>query len=263
MDLQLTDKLAFVTGSTAGIGLAIAQTLAAEGASVIVNGRSQSSVDDAISEMRSHAAGQLMGLAADLSTAEGVALATEKYPQVDILVNNLGIYEAKPFADITDEDWQKIFTTNVMSGVRLSRAYLPKMLDKNWGRIIFISSESGVQIPTEMIHYGMTKAAQIAVSRGLAELTTNTEVTVNSILPGPTKSKGVADFIEKMAQQKNTTLEEVEKEFFAQNRPTSILQRFAETTEVANLVAYVASPLASATNGAALRVEGGILKSAS
>ncbi|MBE9042043.1 SDR family NAD(P)-dependent oxidoreductase [Oscillatoriales cyanobacterium LEGE 11467] len=262
MDLQLTDKLALVTGSTGGIGFAIAQTLVAEGASVIVNGRSQSSVDDAVAKMRSTATGEVMGLAADLSSTEGVDLATEKYPQIDILVNNLGIYEAKPFLEITDEDWQKIFTVNVMSGVRLSRTYLPKMLAKNWGRIIFISSESGVQIPTEMIHYGMTKSAQIAVSRGLAELTTNTEVTVNSILPGPTKSKGVKDFIEKMAKQKNTTVEEVEKEFFAQNRPTSILQRFAETTEVANLVAYVASPLASATNGAALRVEGGILKSA-
>ncbi|MGL5806682.1 MAG: SDR family NAD(P)-dependent oxidoreductase [Xenococcaceae cyanobacterium] len=262
MDLQLKDKLALVTGSTAGIGLAIAKTLATEGASVIINGRSQESVDKAIDSLQTETKGKLIGLPIDLSSAEGVDRTIEQYPQVDILVNNLGIFEAKPFLEITDEDWQKIFTVNVMSGVRLSRAYLPKMIDKNWGRIIFISSESALQIPQEMIHYGMTKTAQVAIARGLAESTAHTAVTVNSILAGPTKSKGVEDFLKQMAEQKKIGIEEVEKQFFAQDRPTSIIQRFAEPQEVANMVAYIASPLASATNGAALRVEGGVLKSA-
>jgi NAD(P)-dependent dehydrogenase (short-subunit alcohol dehydrogenase family) len=262
MDLQLQDKLALVTGSTAGIGLAIAKTLAVEGVSVIVNGRSQESVDKAIASLQADTTGKIMGLPIDLSSVEGVEQAIEQYPQVDILVNNLGIYEAKPFQDITDEDWQKLFTVNVMSGVRLSRAYLPKMLAKNWGRIIFISSESALNIPQEMIHYGMTKAAQVAIARGLAESTASTAVTVNSILAGPTRSKGVEDFLKQMAAQKNVSVEEVEKEFFAEDRPTSIIQRFAEPQEVANMVAYIASPLASATNGAALRVEGGVLRSA-
>ncbi len=261
MDLQLKNKLALVTGSTEGIGLAIAQTLAREGASVIVNGRSQESVDKAVESIKSDS-DKVMGLAADLSSNAGITQAIEQYPQVDILVNNLGIYEVKPFAEIADEDWQRFFDTNVMSGVRLSRAYLPKMLEQNWGRIIFISSESGVQIPQEMIHYGMTKAAQIAIARGLAESTANTAVTINSVLPGPTRSQGVEDFIQQMATDKNITVQEVEQEFFAEDRPTSIIQRFAEPQEVANLVIYVASPLASATNGAALRVEGGVIKSA-
>ena len=261
MDLQITDKLALITGSTAGIGMAIAKNLASEGASVIVNGRSQESVDKAIKSL-SDTKGKVIGLAADLSSAEGVQQATEQYPQVDILVNNLGIFEVKPFAEITDDDWQKFFNVNVMSGVRLSRAYLPKMLDKNWGRIIFVSSESAMQIPPEMIHYGMTKAAQIAIARGLAESTANTAVTVNSVLPGPTRTKGVEDYLQQMAQDKGVSVEEAEKEFFAEDRPTSIIQRFIEPEEIANLVAYVASPLASATNGAALQVEGGVLKSA-
>ena len=261
MDLQLTDKLALVTGSTAGIGKAIAKNLASEGASVVVNGRSQESVDETVKSL-SETKGKVMGLAADLSSAEGVQKAIAQYPQVDILVNNLGIFEVKSFAEISDEDWQRFFDINVMSGVRLSRAYLPKMLDRNWGRIIFISSESGIQIPQEMIHYGMTKAAQIAIARGLAESTANTAVTVNSVLPGPTRTKGVEDYIQQMAKEKNASTEEIEKEFFAEDRPTSIIQRFIEPEEIANLVAYVASPLASATNGAALQVEGGVLKSA-
>ena len=260
MDLQLTNKLALVTGSTAGIGMAIAKNLALEGASVIVNGRSQKSVDKAIKSLSDTKA--VMGLAADLSSAEGVKQATEQYPQVDILVNNLGIFEVKPFAEISDEDWQKFFNVNVMSGVRLSRAYLPKMFDKNWGRIIFVSSESAMQIPQEMIHYGMTKAAQIAIARGLAESTANTAVTVNSVLPGPTRTEGVKDYLEQMAKDKGVGLEEAEKEFFAKDRPTSIIQRFIEPKEIANMVTYLASPLASATNGAALQVEGGVLKSA-
>jgi NAD(P)-dependent dehydrogenase (short-subunit alcohol dehydrogenase family) len=262
MDLQLTNKIALVTGSTAGIGLAIAKTLATEGATVIINGRSQESVDKAIAKAQSNTLSKVIGLAADLSSSEGVERAIEQHPQIDILVNNLGIYEAKPFQEISDDDWQKIFTVNVMSGVRLSRAYLPKMLAKNWGRIIFISSESALQIPPEMIHYGMTKAAQVAIARGLAESTASTGVTVNSILAGPTKSKGVEDYLEQMAKQKNVSVEEVEKEFFANERPSSIIQRFADPQEVANMVAYIASPLASATNGAALRVEGGVLRSA-
>lgn len=261
MDLQLKDKLALVTGSTAGIGMAIAKELASEGASVIVNGRSQESVDEAIASL-ADTEGKAIGLAADLSSAEGVQQAIKQYPQVDILVNNLGIFEVKPFNDITDEDWQKFFNVNVMSGVRLSRAYLPKMLERNWGRIIFVSSESGIQIPQEMIHYGMTKAAQIAIARGLAEMTANTAVTVNSVLPGPTRTKGVEDYIEQMAQEKDVSTAEIEKQFFAEDRPTSIIQRFIEPKEVANMVAYVASPLASATNGAALQVEGGVLLSA-
>jgi NAD(P)-dependent dehydrogenase (short-subunit alcohol dehydrogenase family) len=262
MDLQLTDKLALVTGSTAGIGLAIAKILSTEGATVIINGRSQESVKGAIAQVQSNTSSKIMGLAADLSSIEGIEQAIEQYPQIDILVNNLGIYEAKPFQEITDDDWQKMFAVNVMSGVRLSRAYLPKMLERNWGRIIFIASESALQIPPEMIHYGMTKAAQVAIARGLAESTTGTAVTVNSILAGPTRSKGVEDYLEQMAEQKNVSVDRVEPEFFAQNRPTSIIRRFAETQEVANMVAYIASPLASATNGAALRVEGGVLRSA-
>ena len=261
MDLQLKDKLALVTGSTGGIGLAIAKQLATEGASVIVNGRSQSSVDEAVASIESPS-DKIMGLAADLSSTEGIAKVIEQYPQVDILVNNLGIYEVKSFAEISDEDWQRFFDTNVMSEVRLARVYLPKMLEQNWGRIIFISSESGIQIPQEMIHYGMTKAAQIAIARGLAESTASTAVTVNSVLPGPTRSQGVEEYIQQMAQEKNVSVEEIEQEFFAEDRPTSIIQRFIEPEEVANMVAYVASPLASATNGAALRVEGGVLKSA-
>ncbi len=258
MDSQLRDKLALVTGSTGGIGLAIAKTLVKEGASVIVTGRSQESVDKAIAEIASD---QVMGLVADLSSTEGVKPTTEQYPQVDILVNNLGMYESKPFSEITDEDWHNMFNINVMSGVRLSRVYFPKMLERNWGRIIFISSDSGVQIPPDMIHYGMTKAAQVSIARGLAELTVNTAVTVNSILAGPTRTKGVEDYIKKRAKQKQVSVEEVEKNFFEEVRPTSLIQRFAEPTEIANLVAYVASPLASAINGAALRIEGGLLKS--
>lgn len=261
MDLQLTDKLALVTGSTAGIGLAIAKNLAAEGASVIINGRSQESVDKAIASL-SNIKGKVMGLAADLSSNEGVKLVVEQYPHIDILVNNLGIFEVKPFTKISDDDWQRFFDTNVMSGVRMARTYLPKMLEQNWGRIIFVSSESGIQIPQEMIHYGMTKAAQIAIARGLAESTSNTAVTVNSVLPGPTKTKGVEDYVRQMAEDKDVSVAEIEKEFFTEDRPTSIIQRFIEPEEIANLVAYIASPLAAATNGASLRVDGGVLKSA-
>ena len=262
MDLQLSKKIALVTGSTAGIGNAIATALAAEGATVIVTGRSETAVDAAVTRMKTETKGEVLGFAGDLSVASVAEALVRKHPTVDILVNNLGIFEVRAFADITDADWQRFFDVNVLSGARLARSYLPGMLKRNWGRIIFISSESGLQIPAEMIHYGMTKAAQIAVSRGLAELTAGTGVTVNSVLPGPTRSRGVGDFVAEMAVAAGTTPAEVEKEFFQTARPTSLLKRFANPEEVASMVAYVASPLSSATNGAALRVDGGVVKTA-
>ena len=222
MDLQLTNKKALVTGSTAGIGFAIASLLAQEGASVVVNGRSQGRVEDAVKRiLREKKDAQVMGMAADLGTKEGVALLTGKVPAVDILVNNLGIFEAKPFPDITDEDWLRFFEVNVLSGARLSRHYLPQMIQKNWGRIVFMSSESGVNIPVEMIHYGVTKTAQIALARGLAETTAGTNVTVNSVLPGPTRSEGVEKFVQDMAKGQGSDEAAVEKEFFRSVRPSS------------------------------------------
>ena len=262
MDLQLNKKVALVTGSTAGIGNAIAAALAAEGATVIVTGRSESAVEAAVAKMKAETKAEVLGFAGDLSVASVAEALVRKHPTVDILVNNLGIFEVRAFADISDADWQRFFDVNVLSGARLSRSYLPGMLKRNWGRIIFISSESGLQIPAEMIHYGMTKAAQIAVARGLAELTVGTGVTVNSVLPGPTRSRGVGDFVVEMAVAAGTTPAEVEKEFFQTARPTSLLKRFATPEEVASMVAYVASPLSSATNGAALRVDGGVVKTA-
>jgi hypothetical protein len=262
MDLQLEGKRALVTGSTAGIGFAIAKGLAKEGASVIVNGRSTKRVDEALTALnKAGVSGNLEGLAADLGTADGTRAAMERFPEVDILVNNLGIFETKPFESITDADWLHIFEVNILSGVRLSRHYLPGMKRRNWGRIVFISSESGVQIPTEMIHYGMTKTAQLAIARGLAETTAGTNVTVNSVLPGPTASEGANNFVEKLARDQKTTRQEVEKQFFENMRPTSLLKRMAEPDEVANLVTFVCSPLSSATNGAALRVDGGVVRS--
>lgn len=263
MDLQLTNKKALISGSTAGIGLAIAKKLAAEGAEVIVNGRTQQRVDKAIAEIKAETNNQkVTGITADFSKADEIDALIKQLPQIDILVNNVAIFEPKEFAAITDEDWMRFFEVNVLSGVRLSRAYFPKMLDQNWGRIIFISSESALQIPAEMIQYGTTKTAQLAVSRGLAELTKGTNVTVNTVLPGPTLSEGVGGFIEAMAKNGNTTEEQVKKQFFAEIRPTSLIQRFTEPEEVANLVAYIASPLSSATNGAALRADGGVVKTA-
>lgn len=261
MDLKLTDKLALVSGSTAGIGFAIASALAAEGARVIVNGRSEARVSEAIAKLCGKSpSAKLEAFAGDLSTETAAAELARRFPEVEILVNNLGIFEPKPFAEIPDEDWRRFFEINVLSGVRLSRLYLPGMKRRNWGRIIFISSESGVQIPDEMIHYGMTKTAQIAVARGLAELCAGTGVTVNSVLPGPTRSEGVDEFVNKLSGGK--PFAEFEKEFFANVRPTSLIKRFASVDEVASLVAYVASPLSSATTGAALRVDGGVVKSA-
>ena len=262
MDLKLRGRRALVTGSTAGIGRAIAASFAREGAIVIVNGRQQSSVDKAVAELQAATGGDLVGFAGDLGTAASADEIARRHPDVEILVNNLAIFEPKPFEDIPDADWVRFFEVNVLSGIRLSRLYLPAMKRANWGRIIFISSESALQIPAEMIHYGMTKTAQIAVARGLAESVAGTGITVNSILPGPTKSRGVVDFVSALARAGGKTAEQVEAEFFEKIRPTSLIKRFATTEEVAALVTYVASPLASATTGAALRVDGGVVKSA-
>lgn len=262
MDLQLKDKTAFVSGSTAGIGLAIVEVLLREGATVILNGRTPEAVEQAVEGLRAaNPAARVSGIAADFGRAEDVARLMEALPEVDILVNNVGIFESKPFSEIPDEDWFRFFEVNVMSGVRLSRHLLPKMLSRNWGRIIFISSESAIFIPDEMIHYGMTKTAQLAISRGLAELTKGTAVTVNAVLPGPTKSRGVGDFIESLARQEQVEVEEMEKIFFQNFRPSSLIQRFASPEEIAHTVAYLVSPLASATNGAAIRAEGGLVRS--
>jgi NAD(P)-dependent dehydrogenase (short-subunit alcohol dehydrogenase family) len=262
MDLQLTGKTALVTGSTAGIGLAIASSLAAEGAHVTINGRTRARVEQAVAQIRkSRPNAKVTGIDADVSTAAGCEKLAAALPQVDILVNNAGIFEPKPFVEISDQDWERFFQTNVMSGVRLSRSYFPKMLKQNWGRIVFISSESGLQIPVEMIHYGMTKTAQLAIARGLAESTIGTNVTVNSVLPGPTASEGVTTFVSALAKEQKVAPKEFEKQFFEHARPSSLLQRFATPQEVANLVTFVCSPLSSATNGAALRVDGGVVRS--
>ena len=262
MDLQLSNKLALVSGSTAGIGLAIATALAREGARVIVNGRTQAAVDSAIASIKHETGADALGFAGDLSKAEVAEALAVRYPDVEIVVNNLGIFEPKAFEEIPDEDWQRFFDVNVLSGVRLARLYLPAMKAANWGRIIFISSESGVQIPTEMIHYGVTKTALLGVSRGLAEAVAGTGITVNSVLPGPTRSRGVGDFVDTLAKSTGQSFEEFETAFFDKVRPTSLIKRFASPEEVAAMVTYVASPLASATTGAALRVDGGVIKSA-
>ena len=261
MDLQLKGKTAVVTGSTGGIGLAIATTLAREGAAVIVNGRGEQRVKEAVEQVKKAVSGaNVRGIAADLGTAQGAAQFLKEIPAADVLVNNLGIFEPKPFEQIPDSDWLKFFEVNVLSGVRMSRAYLPGMLKQNWGRIVFISSESGVQIPAEMVHYGMTKSAQISVARGLAELTAGTGVTVNSVLPGPTRSEGVEEFIDKLSGGQKFS--DFEKHFFASVRPTSLLKRFEHVDEIAAVVAFVCSPLASAINGSAVRAEGGVVRSA-
>ena len=261
MDLKLTGKIALVTGSTAGIGFAIAKSLATEDAHVYVNGRTQERVAAAIAEIRSHVPGaKADGIVADFSSVAGAEAVIAKLPMVDVLVNNVGIFEPKPFVEIPDADWFRFFEINVMSGVRLTRHYLAGMLKKNWGRILFISSESAVQIPAEMVHYGMTKTAQIAIARGVAESVAGTGVTVNSILAGPTESEGVGGFVDAMAKQQNKSKQEVEKEFFEHVRPSSLLKRFATVDEVAAMVTYVASELSSATNGSALRVDGGVVR---
>jgi NAD(P)-dependent dehydrogenase (short-subunit alcohol dehydrogenase family) len=262
MELELQRKRALVSGSTAGIGFAIAESLAREGASVIINGRSAARVESAAKKIRQGGVkGEIKTVAADLSTRAGVDELIRQVPEVDILVNNLGMYEPKPFEQISDEDWLQIFQVNVLSGIRLSRAYLPGMRNANWGRIIFISSESGINIPVEMIHYGMTKTAQLAISRGLAETTAGTGVTVNSVLAGPTRSEGVEQFVGALARSKQVSEAAVEKEFFNSVRPSSLLKRFATSEEVAAMVTFVASPRSSATNGAALRADGGVVRS--
>jgi NAD(P)-dependent dehydrogenase (short-subunit alcohol dehydrogenase family) len=261
VDLKLTGKTALVTGSTAGIGLAIARSLAEEGAQVWINGRTQQRVDAALAAIRARVPrASVAGIAADFSSAEAAETLTARLPAVDVLVNNVGIFETKSFAEIPDADWYRLFEVNVMSGVRLSRHYLPAMLRKNWGRILFISSESAVQIPVEMVHYGMTKTAQVAVARGVAESVAGSGVTVNSILAGPTESEGAGHFLESMARQQNKTKAQIEKEFFENARPSSLLKRFATVDEVAALVTWAASELSSATTGSALRVDGGVIR---
>jgi NAD(P)-dependent dehydrogenase (short-subunit alcohol dehydrogenase family) len=262
VNLNLKDKLALVTGSTAGIGLAIATALAHEGTRVIVNGRSNASVREVVERLHTSTGANVLGFAGDLSTAASAEQLAREFPGVQILVNNLGIFEPKPFEDITDRDWLRFFDVNVLSGVRLARLFLPAMKRANWGRIIFISSESAVQIPAEMIHYGATKTALLGVSRGLAESVAGSDITVNSILPGPTKSRGVSEFVDALAVASGKSFETFQAEFFEKVRPTSLIKRFAAPEEVASLVAYIASPLASATTGAALRVDGGVIKSA-
>ena len=263
MNIDLDGKRAIVTGSTAGIGYAIAAGLARAGAEVVVNGRTDARTEAAVDRLTSEtgANAKLVGIAADLGTADGVAAFIEKAGEIDILVNNLGIYEMKPFAAIADADWQRFFDVNVMSGVRLCRHYAGRLAQKGWGRIVFISSESGVNIPKEMVHYGFTKTAQLAISRGLAETLADTGVTVNSVLPGPTMSKGVETFLAELAKADNVSIEEAGKRFVRNFRPTSLLGRVATAEEVANMVVYVCSPQASATSGAALRVDGGVVRS--
>jgi NAD(P)-dependent dehydrogenase (short-subunit alcohol dehydrogenase family) len=260
MNLQLENKLALVTGSTAGIGYAIAEALVAEGANVIVNGRTDARVAKAVKQLQEQKKGNVHGLAADLGTVHGVELTTKQFEAVDILVNNVGIFEPKPFEEIPDADWMKLFEVNVLSGVRLSRHYLTGMRKRDWGRIVFISSESAVQIPTEMIHYGMTKTAQIAVARGIAETTVGSGITVNTVLAGPTASEGAVEFVDRLSQAQGIDRKTFEQEFFRSVRPSSLLKRFAQPEEVAAMVAFLCSPLSSATNGAAVRADGGVIR---
>ncbi len=261
MKIDLSGKTALVTGSTSGIGHAIAKGLASAGANVVVNGRTQAKVDAAVAAITKVVPGaKVRGVAADVSTAAGCNALAAALPEVDILINNAGIFEPKGFFDIPDEDWIRFVEVNVMSGVRLSRSYMPGMLKRNWGRIVFISSESALNIPKEMIHYGLTKTAQLALSRGLSEMTRGTAVTVNSVLPGPTMSEGVETFVKDLAKQHGQSVEEAASQFVKQFRPTSLLQRFASVEEIANMVVYISSKEASATNGAALRAEGGIVQ---
>jgi NAD(P)-dependent dehydrogenase (short-subunit alcohol dehydrogenase family) len=262
MNLDLKQKTAVVSGSTAGIGFAIAAALAAEGAQVVINGRAEARVNSAMEQIaKRFTAAQLLGVAADLGTLTGVELFLKQVPEADILVNNLGIFETKPFLEIPDSDWLRFFEVNVLSGVRLSRHYLPGMLKKKWGRVIFISSESAQHIPAEMIHYGMTKTAQVAIARGMAESVAGTGVTVNSILAGPTASEGAGRFVERLAKEQGVTPAEIEKQFFATVRPTSLLKRFQTPEEVAAVVAFVASSQAISINGSAVRAEGGVIRS--
>ncbi|QVQ27105.1 SDR family NAD(P)-dependent oxidoreductase [Achromobacter deleyi] len=262
MKIELKGKKALVTGSSGGIGLAIAIGLAEAGAQVVLHGRNADKLAQAARAVAQQAPGaQVSTVQADVATADGAASICAAHPDVDILVNNAGYFAPKSFTEITDDDWQTMMDTNVMSGIRLSRYYLPRMTAANWGRIVFISSESAVQIPAEMIHYGVSKTALLGVSRGLAELTAGTGVTVNAVLPGPTRSEGVSDFFAEMAKEQGVSQEQMERDFVAQHRPTSLLRRLATVEEVANMVVYTCSTQASATNGAALRVDGGVVRS--
>ena len=261
MDFGLQGKRALVTGSTAGIGFATARQLAREGVHVTVNGSTAGRVDRPLEQLRREAPeAQVHGIAADLGSATGCQAVINRLPDVDLLVNNLGIFEPKPFEQIPDEDWLRFFETNVLSGIRLARHYVSGMRTRNWGRIVFVSSESALQIPVEMIHYGVTKTAQLAVSRGLAESLTGTGVTVNSVLPGPTASEGVGQFVAQMAATRGVDPVTVEREFFATARPSSVLQRFETPDEIAALITFVCSAPASAITGAALRVDGGVVR---
>jgi NAD(P)-dependent dehydrogenase (short-subunit alcohol dehydrogenase family) len=260
MDLQLRGKKAIVTGGSAGIGLAVARLLAEEGVEVTIPGRSKKKLDEAIRSLASLNGGVVRGVETDLGIAEGAKDLIEQVPETDILVNNLGIYESKNFVDITDDDWLRFFEINLLGGIRLARHYFPGMLRRNWGRLIFVSSEAGAETHPDMIHYGVTKTGQVVVARGLAEMTKGTRVTVNTILPGPTRSEANDVFVQNMASTPDATFEQAEKEFFERHRPTSLMRRLADESEVASLVAYLASPLAAATNGAAIRCEGGILR---
>jgi NAD(P)-dependent dehydrogenase (short-subunit alcohol dehydrogenase family) len=265
MNLQLQAKTALVTAGTGGIGFAIVRALASEGAYVAFTGRTQESVSNAMKELdrslTTNSTGHIQGIVADAGTAEGANIVADQLSDVDVLINNLGIYESKPFLDISDQDWESIFKVNVLSGVRLARFYLPRMLQKNWGRVLFIASEAAITIPSDMIHYAATKTALLSIARGLAETTQASSVTVNSILPGPTRSDGIVNFLKSLSSSSTSSDTEAEAEFFRVHRPTSLLRRLIEADEVANLVAYLASPVSSATNGAALRVEGGLITS--
>jgi NAD(P)-dependent dehydrogenase (short-subunit alcohol dehydrogenase family) len=261
MDFGLKGKRALVTGSTAGIGFAIAKLLAREGAFVYINGRTEERVGKAVGEIRNENGAKVDGVAADLTTEEGAAKLLARVEKLDILINNLGIFEAKPFLDIDDAEWRRFFDANVLSGIRVTRHYLPQMLERKWGRIIFVSSESGLQIPAEMVHYGMTKTAQLAVARGIAESFPASGVTVNSVLPGPTESEGVGDFVEGLARQQGKSKEDVERDFFEHARPSSLIKRFATSDEVAAMVVYLCSEQASATTGASVHVDGGVVRS--
>lgn len=259
MDLQLSGQTAVVTGSTAGIGLEIARRLALEGADVVVAGRSRDKVDAAVADVRASGGAVIRGVVADVTTAAGASDLIRAAGEVDILVNNLGIYESKAFAEISDEDWARYFDINVIGGARLARSVFPGMLDRNRGRIIFVSSESALSVPKDMIHYAVTKTAQLTIARGLAELTKGTRVTVNSVLPGPTRSAGIDDFLKSVTSNPDASPSEMEAEFFATARASSLIQRMIDPAEIASLVAYLASPLAAAVNGAAVRVEGGLV----
>lgn len=262
MKIDLTGKTAIVTGSTEGIGEACAIGLARAGAHVVINGRKPEIVEAKLAAMRAALPEASLGaVAADLGSAEGCDALVAAVPTPDILVNNVGIYDAKPFFDIKDEEWQRFFDVNVMSGVRLSRAYMAGMMERDWGRVVFLSSESGINIPDDMMHYGFTKTAVLSLSRGLAKMARGTGVTVNAVLPGPTLSKGVEDMLADAAEKSGKTIEQVGLDFVKSKRPSSIIQRVASVEEVANMVVYACSTQASATTGAALRVEGGIVES--